>query len=99
MGAPVAGSAGVCLVSLPGNLSKLALETGQPLLQLMKPLAGWLWRFIPLMAGAVAVQRLWTPANFLSLVAAALVAGSVYALVMLPAALQPPLGIYLRPRL
>jgi O-antigen/teichoic acid export membrane protein len=99
MGAPLAAIAGVCLVSLPTNLSKLALETGQPLWHLIKPLGGWLWRFAPLMAGAIAIERLWIPPNFLSLVAAAIATGAVYTIVMLPAALQPPLGIYLRPRL
>jgi hypothetical protein len=41
----------------------------------------------------------WVTVSQIAQAAAALVAGSVYALVMSPAALQPPLGIYLRPRL
>jgi hypothetical protein len=99
IGAPIAAIVGVCLVSLPANLLKLALETGQPVGHLIKPLGGWLWRFLPLLAGAIAIERVWTPPNFFALVAAVLTAGAVYIAVMLPAALQPPLGIYLRPRL
>lgn len=98
-GAPIAAIAGVCLVSLPGNLTKLASATGKPVSDLVQPLVGWLWRFCLVMAAAVALNRVWTPTTFLWLAVTAGGIGLLYAAVMLPAALAPPLGIYLRPRL
>jgi hypothetical protein len=41
----------------------------------------------------------WTPATFTSLAMTSIAAAGVYALVMAPVLLQPPLGIYVRQRL
>lgn len=98
-GAPLAAIMGVCLVSLPGNLGKLAAETGRRPWDLAKSLMPWLIRFVPLALAAIAIQNVWTPSNAPALAAATIAAGLIYVAVMLPVALQPPLGLYLRPAL
>ncbi len=99
IGAPLASTLGVCLVSLPGNLSALARETGVSAAALMRPLWPWFWRFLVLVVMAGAIATTWVPNGFLSLVVISLLTVMIYVMVMLPLALRSPLGIYLRPRL
>jgi O-antigen/teichoic acid export membrane protein len=98
IGAPIASLAGVCLISLPGNLVKLAANTRKPVFTLVKPLSGWLWRFVLLMTAAVAVGR-FEATGFWMLSLTATLTAAFYGLVMIPVAMQDPLGIYLRPKL
>ena len=97
IGAPLGMVIGVCLVSLPGNISALARANAAPISRLLKSLTPWAWRFalIALAAGVFA-QRV-IANNFPKLVATALVVAGIYALVMLPIAWRDPLGGYLRP--
>lgn len=99
LGAPLASILGVCLVSLPGNLSALARETGVSVAALMQPLWPWFWRFLVLSLIAGAIARNWVSSTFLSLAMTSISTVVIYLMVMLPVALRPPLGIYLRPRL
>jgi O-antigen/teichoic acid export membrane protein len=96
IGAPVALIAGVALISLPANLAKVGESTGRPALELVKPLAPWFRRFIPLALAAFALASLWTPSDPLRLIAASIAVASLYGIVMLPVAFAPPLGVYIR---
>jgi len=99
IGAPMGAILGVCLVSLPGNLSALARENGVTLLTIIKSLWSWFYRFILLLAGAWLVTRVFIPQTFPAIALTASVAAVVYGLIMLPIILREPLGIYVRPRL
>src|SRR6266852_3909699 len=99
IGAPLGSLLGVGLVSLPGNLSVLARETGVSLITLLAPYWAWCQRFVLGVAVATAIAKLSVPNGVLALVSTAMAAGTVYFAFMLPVALRPPLGVYLGPRL
>ena len=99
LGAAIGTATGAVLVSLPLNLTGLAGELGQSFRSFLALLARWAWRFVLLVALSVAVASVWTPSTIPLLIVATLAVTAVYALVMLPVALRPPVGIYFRPRL
>jgi hypothetical protein len=98
IGAPMGALLGVCLVSLPGNLSALAHESGVKPTTLIRTLWPWFYRFVLLAAGAWAVTKVFVPQTFPAITITALLSGAVYSLVMLPLVLREPLGAYVRPR-
>jgi O-antigen/teichoic acid export membrane protein len=98
IGAPMGALLGVCLVSLPGNLSALAHESGVKPTTLIRTLWPWFYRFVLLAAGAWAVTKVFVPQTFPAITITALLSGAVYGLVMLPLVLREPLGAYVRPR-
>ena len=98
-GAPLGTIIGVCLVSLPLNLSALARESGLTLWELVKPLSPWFVRFVVIMLGAGALARVWVPNTVLLISLTALGGALVYAVAMFPLTLRYPLGMYVRPRL
>jgi O-antigen/teichoic acid export membrane protein len=97
VGAPLGTILGVCAVSLPGNLSVMARESGVTMATLMTSLWPWFWRFILLVAVAWSVTRVFIPQGLLMTMLTAATSALVYAIVMLPVALRAPLGDYLRP--
>jgi len=99
IGAPMGSILGVCLVSLPGNLSALSREVEQSAATFVMSLWPWFWRFLILALGAGAIAGMELPRSFLSLAVTGVAAAVVYLSVMLPIALRPPLGAYLRTRL
>jgi O-antigen/teichoic acid export membrane protein len=99
IGAPMGALLGVCLVSLPGNLSALAQESGVRPTMLIKTLWPWFYRFVLLAAGAWVIARTFVPKTFLTLGLTASLSAATYTLVMLPVVLREPLGSYVRPRL
>jgi len=99
IGAPMGALLGVCLVSLPGNLSALAHESGVKPTILIRTLWPWFYRFGLLAAGAWVVARVFVPQTFSAIAITALLSGAVYGSVMLPLILREPLGSYVRPRL
>ncbi len=99
IGAPLASIVGVCLVSLPGNVAALAREVGESAGSLIVPLRPWFARFLVLAGGASAMAGLELPRLFLVLVGGSISVAVVYCAVMLPVALKPPLGSYVRLRI
>ena len=99
VGAPMGALLGVCVVSLPGNLSALARENGVRPIALIKTLWPWFYRFVLLAAGALVVARVFAPQTFPTIGLTALLSGGTYCLVMLPLVFREPLGTYVRPRL
>lgn len=99
VGVVIGSMVGVCVVSLPANLTALRRDTEASLAAILLPLVGWLARLLLLVAIALAVVRSWSPKSLASLVGAAVLAAVAYAATMAPLALRPPLGEYLRPRI
>jgi O-antigen/teichoic acid export membrane protein len=99
VGVPLGSIAGVCLVSLPSNLSGLASAGALTPGRLLRTLAPWFWRFALLAPAAALAARGFVPDTFAALAAATILTACVYALVMLPVAWRDPLGAYVRPRL
>lgn len=97
IGAPIGSILGVCLVSLPGNLSALARESGASVVTFLRPLWPLFWRLVILVVGAGVVARAWAPNTFITLAVTAVSTVLIYSALMLPVALQSHLGIYLRP--
>jgi O-antigen/teichoic acid export membrane protein len=99
VGAPMGALLGVCVVSLPGNLSAQARENGVRPITLIKTLWPWFFRFALLAAGAWAVARVFVPQAFPAIAITALLSCGIYCLVMLPLVFREPLGTYVRPRI
>ena len=91
--------AGVCLVSLPANLSALSRTGTVTVGGLARSLAPWFWRFAAVAAFAVLLAQAFVPITFYGIAAAGLLAGGIYSALVLPLALREPLGTYVRPRL
>lgn len=97
-GAAVALIIGVTLVSLPLNLTALISTDRTAVRGFMRPLERWAARFIPLAALAGIIQWIWTPSTLITACVLAVAVAGVYALVMLPCVLAPPLRSYLPER-
>jgi O-antigen/teichoic acid export membrane protein len=99
IGAAIGSIVGVCLVSLPANVTALARDTHVSLPAYLGGLWPWIWRFT-LPCGVAAFIARGSILNTLPLVATgAVIIGAGYTLLMLRLALRDPLGIYVRPRL
>jgi O-antigen/teichoic acid export membrane protein len=95
-GVPLGFLAGALLVSVPANLTALARDTGVSPVQFASALTPWGIRLALLVPIAVGTNLLVRSPSFLSVAAAAAVIGAAYAALMLPVALRPPLGAYVR---
>jgi len=96
LGVPLGFLAGVTLVSLPANLRALARETGVPASQLVVALGPWGARLLVALSVATAVNLMAGSLNLLSLALLIGMTAGLYAALMLPIALRPPLGGYVR---
>ena len=94
VGAPIGSLIGVCLVSLPANLSALARDTGVSFSRTLRELLPWLVRFVPVAVAAAFVPRLFRASNLLEVVLICGAVALVYSLLMFPLALRSPLGEY-----
>jgi O-antigen/teichoic acid export membrane protein len=97
-GAAAGSLAGVCLVSLPSNLSALAGANAVPVGWLLRSLAPWFWRFAAVAAACGVLAAGFVPRGFAALAAVGAAAGAAYTLLMLPVIWRGPLGVYVRPR-
>jgi len=98
VGAPLASVLGLVLVGLPANLLAIAYETEVSLKSVLLAVLPWGWRFLLLGALVVGASRRWVSGSLLGLAATSVAAALVYAVLMLPVLLGPPLGVYVRPR-
>lgn len=96
VGVPLGFLGGALLVSVPANVRALARETGVSPLQFASTLRSWALRLALLLPIAVMVNIFVRFANIFSLAAIAAAMGALYAALMLPVALRPPLGPYIR---
>jgi O-antigen/teichoic acid export membrane protein len=98
-GAALGSIFGTVAVSLPANLRALAREQGVSLAAAIRPLRPWLFRLVPVFAIVVAATVAWPVPPLVSGALAGASVSVVYVALMLPLALQPPLGAMLAPRL
>jgi O-antigen/teichoic acid export membrane protein len=96
IGAPIGAMLGVLSVSLPANFLALSRETGVTPVHLIWELRGWAVRFTAAAALCVLIGRAVQPASLWPLIAVGVLSGLVYVGLMLPLALEPPLGGYVR---
>lgn len=95
-GVPLGFLGGALLVSVPANVTALARETGVSPLRFASTLLPWAVRLALLIPIAVVLNLFaWSP-NIFSLAGVAAIIGASYAVLMLPVALRPPLGQYVR---
>lgn len=99
VGAPLGALIGVLFVSLPSNLIGVSRAAGTSVVEWVRPLLGWGWRFVALGTVAIAVSRLKMPLGILGLAGTVILASAVVSLVMAQVALNPPLGPYVRRRI
>jgi O-antigen/teichoic acid export membrane protein len=99
VGAGAAMLAGVCLVSLPANLSALSRAGTATPAGLMRALAPWFWRFSAVAVLAALLARAVVPDTFYRVAAVGALTACAYGALVLPLALRDPLGTYVRPRL
>ncbi|MGP0073330.1 MAG: lipopolysaccharide biosynthesis protein [Bryobacteraceae bacterium] len=97
IGAPLGTILGVCLISIPGNLSALAHELGMSMFRVAAPLWSWFWRFVLVAGCAGAASLRWRP-NLPYIVATTAVIGALYLVVMLPMIMDSHLKDYLPAR-
>jgi O-antigen/teichoic acid export membrane protein len=95
IGAPLGSVIGLCLVSLPANLTALSKETQRPLWSALLLLWPWFWRFLLVAAACGFFAATWTPADPAAIAATVLGVGAVYTLVMFPMTLRSSLRSYL----
>jgi O-antigen/teichoic acid export membrane protein len=96
IGAPFGSMLGVAAVSLPANFITLSRETGVTPIHMVWELRGWAVRFVLASVVCVAIGRVIQPETFWPLAMTGALAAVVYAGLMLPLALEPPLGAYVR---
>lgn len=96
-GAALGSVLGVCLASLPSNLIALSRELQSPPQRLLKALWPWGWRFVFAAASLWLWAKAWPLDSILKIFVGAVIASLVYAAVMLPMAMNSPLGLYIQP--
>jgi len=94
--AAIGSLAGVLVVNGPAMIIGLARELGVSPLQLLLPLRGWAMRFAAATTVTVTAAYLLQPHGLSGLLWAGMVVVVVYVVLMLPLALEPPLGPYIR---
>jgi O-antigen/teichoic acid export membrane protein len=99
VGAAIGSIVGVCIVSLPANLSALARELDISIFKAMQPLWPWFWRFAIATSVALLVTRLGRPQTLLLSLLWAIAVTAVYLLLMIPVVWRGPLAPYIRPRI
>jgi O-antigen/teichoic acid export membrane protein len=97
IGAPIGSITGLCLVSLPGNLSALARELQVSTFTLVSSLWAWIWRFSIAASISLVLGLRWHP-NLPYIVGLACVTGILYVGIMLPMIMESHLKTYLPPQ-
>jgi O-antigen/teichoic acid export membrane protein len=98
-GAALGSIVGTAAVSLPANMRALAREEGVSLSTAIRPLRPWFGRFA-LASGIVLLAVAWWPdQGLLGRALLGLLVVLLYAVLMIPLLLRPPLGTMLAPRL
>ncbi|HLN03121.1 MAG TPA: oligosaccharide flippase family protein [Bryobacteraceae bacterium] len=99
IGAPAGMLVGVLLIALPVNLLTLRSELGVSMIELVKPLWPWFWRFVPLCMAAIVINLRAPLFKFPGIVALSTLVGLAYAGIMFRPGQDSALGTYLMPQL
>jgi O-antigen/teichoic acid export membrane protein len=94
VGAPIGALAGVCLVSLPKNLTAVSREMHVPLATLLAPAIGWMKRLVPLSVALASLSLVWPPATVVGLAAASFLALAACAVAAWPVVRRSALAPY-----
>jgi O-antigen/teichoic acid export membrane protein len=97
LGAPIGALVGVCLISLPKNLSAVSRETHVPLAKLLSPAMGWMTRLVPLGVALASLSLVWPPATVLGIAAASVVALTACAAAAWPIVRRSSLAPHVEP--
>lgn len=98
IGAPIASTISVLLVSLPWNLAAFARECGVSIFGAVASTAPWFWRFACVFGIGIAFAVSFARGSLVHAVIAASAIMALYAGFMLPLAFKQPLVDYVRPR-
>ena len=98
-GAALGSLIGTAGISLPGNLRALAREEGVSLAAAIRPLRPWFGRFVFVCATVMFAIAWWPDQRLLGRALLGSLVAFLYAMLMLPVVLKPPLGSMLAPRL
>ena len=98
-GAVLGSLAGMCVISVPANLTALAREEGGSPAAFLRPLTPWMKRCAVMVVGVMALQSMWSPRTVWTFAPLAAAIGLVYVAVMVPVIHTPPLGPMLTARL
>src|SRR2546428_14192471 len=63
IGAPLGSLTGLCLISLPANLTAVARDSGVAMWSAVYGLRAWFSRFMIVLVGAGTAATLWTPSS------------------------------------
>lgn len=96
IGVPLGFLGGALLVSIPAHLSALSREVGETPLSFARALTPWGVRLAVLLPIAAGGNLFVRSGSILAILLAAGVMSVLYAALMLPVALRPPLGEYVR---
>jgi O-antigen/teichoic acid export membrane protein len=99
IGAPAGMLAGVILIALPSNLFTLKSELGVTMIDLIKPLWPWFWRFVPLSITAIVINLSMPLLKFPGIAAVSTLMAVVYGWIMFRPGQDSALGTYLMPQL
>jgi O-antigen/teichoic acid export membrane protein len=99
VGALIGSLLGVCLVSLPGNLSALCTAVAKSIPATVAPLWPWFWRFAAMSTIATAAGHFLTSPTLVRCVALSVGIGLLYVGIMLRTSLNSSLGTYAVPQL
>lgn len=98
-GAVLGSIVGAVVVSLPANLRALARESEVGMVEVLRPLGPWFWRFGVIGSAGLASAWFWHPAGFWELFATGAAITAAYAAVMIPLLRRSPLHAYITPLL
>lgn len=96
IGVPLGFLGGALLVSVPAHLAALSREVGTSPLSFVGALAPWALRLALLLPVAAAANLFTGSGNIVTVVLTAVAMCAAYAAMMVPIALRPPLGEYMR---
>jgi O-antigen/teichoic acid export membrane protein len=99
IGAPLGSIIGVCLISLPANLSALLHESEASPSAIAGPLWPWFWRFSLAAIGSGVLSTICNPTTPMAIAVTALFVLLAYTVIMFPLLVHSPLSAYLPKRL
>jgi O-antigen/teichoic acid export membrane protein len=99
LGIPIGAMVASVLVSAPVYLITLSRELQRSVAGLLGSLWPFAWRFSLLASFALLAGNRWPPTSVPQLAAATIAVSVVYAIIMLPIVVRPPVSLYLHPAL
>jgi O-antigen/teichoic acid export membrane protein len=97
IGAAAGSIVGVCLVSLPINVTTLARELQVPLVRMVSPHWPWFWRFGLMAASCIVLMKIWIiPYTLMQIAVSAVLVTLFYLAILAQPIMRTRLGSYIR---